>query len=49
MSAEFDESNIKKDEYLYDELIEEDHNNYDEEPFDPSVSENKCSSIADTK
>ncbi|XP_073816557.1 uncharacterized protein [Musca autumnalis] len=39
MTAEFDESNIKKDEYLYDELIEEDHNNYDEEPFDPSLEQ----------
>ncbi|XP_013117081.1 uncharacterized protein LOC106094416 [Stomoxys calcitrans] len=37
LSSEFDEANIKKDESLYDELIEEDHNNYDEEPFDPSL------------
>ncbi|XP_065371425.1 uncharacterized protein LOC135963485 isoform X3 [Calliphora vicina] len=34
--TEFDESNIKKDDSLYDDIIEEDPNNYDEEPFDPS-------------
>ncbi|XP_065371423.1 uncharacterized protein LOC135963485 isoform X1 [Calliphora vicina] len=35
--TEFDESNIKKDDSLYDDIIEEDPNNYDEEPFDPSL------------
>ncbi|XP_037816134.1 uncharacterized protein LOC119606652 isoform X2 [Lucilia sericata] len=34
--TEFDETNIKKDDSLYDDIIEEDPNNYDEEPFDPS-------------
>lgn len=36
--AHFDETNIKKDDSLYDDIIEEDPHNYDEEPFDPSVS-----------
>lgn len=38
MPEEFIEENIKKDESLYDDIIVEDHTNYDEEPFDPSVS-----------
>ncbi|XP_075148535.1 uncharacterized protein LOC142222329 [Haematobia irritans] len=39
MTMEYDENNVKKDESLYNELIEEDHNNYDEEPFDPSLAQ----------
>ncbi|XP_023300474.2 uncharacterized protein LOC111682712 isoform X1 [Lucilia cuprina] len=37
IQTEFDETNIKKDDSLYDDIIEEDPNNYDEEPFDPSL------------
>lgn len=38
LANEFDETNIKRDDSLYDDIIEEDPNNYDEEPFDPTVS-----------
>ncbi|GBP88619.1 hypothetical protein EVAR_100546_1 [Eumeta japonica] len=36
LPTHFDENNIKKDDSLYDDIIEEDPHNYDEEPFDPN-------------